>query len=63
VAGLSWEGGAIGNARWSRVRLVDVLKAAGVTDIGLKIKHVHFEGADLGPDGLPYGIFSNHISY
>ncbi len=28
VAGLAWTGGAIGNAKWTGVRLIDVLKAA-----------------------------------
>jgi sulfite oxidase len=55
VAGLNWEGGAIGTAVWSGARLVDVLKAAGIPDNDPNIRHVHFEGADLGPDGLPYG--------
>lgn len=29
VAGLAWSGGAIGNAKWSGARLIDVLKQAG----------------------------------
>lgn len=28
VAGLAWTGGAIGNAKWSGARLIDVLKTA-----------------------------------
>ena len=55
VAGLNWEGGAIGTAVWSGARLVDVLQSAGVKIDDPRVKHVHFEGADLGPDGLPYG--------
>ena len=61
MAGLTWEGGAIGNAEWSGVRLMDVLKASGFNLDDPKVKHVHFEGADVGPDGLPYGNFSRFI--
>lgn len=28
VAGLAWTGGAIGNAKWTGVKLIDVLRAA-----------------------------------
>ncbi len=59
MAGLNWEGGAIGTAVWSGARLVDVLKAAGIDLNDPKAKHVLFEGADLGPDGLPYGTGSS----
>jgi len=31
VAGLGWTGGAIGNAKWTGVRLIDVLRTAGFT--------------------------------
>ena len=55
VLGLSWLGGAIGNAEWSGARLLDVLKFAGIDANDPKVKHVHFEGADHGADGLPYG--------
>ena len=51
IKGLSWKGGAIGNAKWAGVRLSDLLK-----DYDLKgIKHVQFEGYDEGSDGSPYG--------
>lgn len=43
VPGVQWERGAVGNARWTGVRLRDVLKAAGVRSDG---KHVQFHGAD-----------------
>ena len=48
IQGLGWEGGAVGNAEWVGVRLVDVLKLAGVdVDRVFKdYKHVQFEGAD-----------------
>ena len=34
VAGVQWQKGAVGNARWTGVRLADVLKQAGVVDAG-----------------------------
>lgn len=43
VPGVSWDGGAIGNAEWAGVRLSDILKAAGVKP---EAKHVWFEGLD-----------------
>uniref|UniRef100_D3TPZ1 sulfite oxidase n=1 Tax=Glossina morsitans morsitans TaxID=37546 RepID=D3TPZ1_GLOMM len=53
VKGLSWNAGAVGNARWSGVLLRDVLIAMGVkSDESL---HVIFEGADLDPTASPYG--------
>jgi hypothetical protein len=57
VLGLSWEGGAIGNATWSGARLTDVLASLGVDINDPRIKHVQFEGADHGADGSPYGKF------
>jgi len=41
--GVQWEKGAVGNARWTGVRLADVLKKAGIKGPG---KHVMFNGAD-----------------
>jgi sulfite oxidase len=43
IAGVQWEAGAIGNAKWTGVLLSEVLKAAGVQS---GAKHVWFEGAD-----------------
>lgn len=43
VGGVQWDAGAIGNAEWQGVRLVDVLKAAGVK---AEANHVWFEGRD-----------------
>lgn len=34
VSGVQWERGAVGNARWTGVRLADLLKRAGVRDTG-----------------------------
>ncbi|MCX5723978.1 MAG: sulfite oxidase [Nitrospirae bacterium] len=41
--GVQWERGAVGNARWTGVRLLDVLRRAGLQTNGL---HVQFQGAD-----------------
>jgi sulfite oxidase len=41
--GVQWEKGAVGNARWTGIRLADVLKKAGIKERG---KHVMFNGAD-----------------
>ncbi len=48
IPGVPWEKGAVGNAEWTGVRLIDVLAGAGVnTDTpGL---HLHLHGADLPP--------------
>ena len=54
LKGLNWKGGAIGNAQWTGVRLYDVLKHIGVQTDDESIKHVHFEGYDVGADGSPY---------
>ncbi len=43
VKGVQWREGAIGNAKWTGVRLSDVLKRAGVK---AGAKHVWFEGLD-----------------
>ena len=42
--GVQWERGAVGNARWTGVRLRDLLSHAGMQ---LKGRHVQFQGADL----------------
>lgn len=47
IEGLSWGYGAIGNARWSGVRLAEVLRAAGIKSTA---KHVAFVGRDALPD-------------
>jgi len=59
VRGLSWSGGAIGNATWTGVRLRDLLVHAGLKqqeDEEGVVKHVHFEGLDQNPlTGQCYG--------
>lgn len=59
VKGISWTGGAMGNATWTGVRLRDVLLHAGVKEVGEEydvIKHVHLEGLDNNPlTGDRYG--------
>jgi len=55
VGGVPWKAGAIGNARWSGVRLSEVLKKAGLKE---NAKHVWFEGLDeisKGGDIIPFG--------
>lgn len=52
VKGLSWSGGAVGNARWTGVRLKDVLEKMGVKSD--EKKHVIFEGNDLDVTGKSY---------
>ncbi len=44
VPGVQWERGAVGNARWTGVRLADVLAKAGVDQE--RAKHVQLEAAD-----------------
>jgi sulfite oxidase len=46
ASGIQWEYGAVGNARWTGVRLADVLAQAGVRPDG---RHVAFDGADQAP--------------
>lgn len=43
VAGIQWEKGAVGTARWTGVRLIDVLRRAGLKPTG---RWVVFDGAD-----------------
>lgn len=55
VGGVQWQAGAIGNARWTGVRLSEVLKKAGVKE---NAKHVWFEGLDEIAKGggiIPFG--------
>ncbi len=46
VPGIGWGKGAVGNAEWGGVRLVDVLKRAGLK---LDEGHVHMLGGDAPP--------------
>ncbi|MCI0664764.1 MAG: sulfite oxidase [Acidobacteria bacterium] len=50
VAGIQWEKGAVGTARWTGVRLVDLLKKAGLKPSG---KFVLLEGADKPVGKMP----------
>ncbi len=43
VPGLQWQHGAMGQATWTGVRLVDLLEAAGLSP---DAAHVHLQGAD-----------------
>jgi sulfite oxidase len=50
VAGIQWAKGAVGNARWTGVRLADVLKRAAVKSTG---RFVTMNGADRGMGQQP----------
>ena len=50
VAGIQWGKGAVGTARWTGVRLADVLKRAGVRGTG---KFVVMNGADRALGTMP----------
>jgi sulfite oxidase len=50
VPGVQWKYGAVGNARWSGVRLRDVLVRAGVRPAA---KHLHLFGSDDPPGKVP----------
>jgi len=50
VAGIQWGKGAVGNARWTGVRLADLLKRAGIRSTGL---FVTMNGADRGLGAQP----------
>ncbi|XP_077996158.1 sulfite oxidase-like [Glandiceps talaboti] len=49
VKGLNWKQSAIGTAKWSGVKLRDVLLQAGVREHDPDIKHIQFEGLDTDP--------------
>lgn len=50
VAGVQWQKGAVGNARWTGVRLAEVLKRAGVRATG---QFVLLDGADRPVGTVP----------
>jgi DMSO/TMAO reductase YedYZ molybdopterin-dependent catalytic subunit len=50
VAGVQWEKGAVGTARWTGVPLRDVLRMAGLTS---SARHVWLDGADAGVGRAP----------
>ena len=65
VKGIAWAGGAIGNAKWSGAKLLDVLKYCGADLNDNRIKHVQFEGLDLDATSTPYGasVPSDKVSF
>ncbi|KAH9635140.1 hypothetical protein HF086_000861 [Spodoptera exigua] len=54
VKGISWQGGAISNAVWEGVLLIDVLKACGLDDTSTAGKHVIFTGSDIDATGVNF---------
>ena len=50
MPGIQWERGAVGNARWTGVRLADLLTRAGVRDSG---RNVLMHGADRPLGTMP----------
>lgn len=50
LPGVQWQYGAVGNARWTGVRLRDVLERAGIPK---GAKHVHLFGSDDPPGKVP----------
>ncbi|HEX6504632.1 MAG TPA: sulfite oxidase [Terriglobales bacterium] len=50
VPGIQWQKGAVGNARFTGVRLADILQRAGLNKNG---KHVMFRGLDEVPGKVP----------
>src|SRR6476620_8764251 len=50
VAGVQWGRGAVGTARWTGVRMADVLKRAGIRSSG---RFVVMDGADRPPGTMP----------
>ena len=50
VAGIQWEKGAVGTARWTGVRMSDILKKAGVKSTG---KYIALDGADKPLGKMP----------
>src|SRR5262249_41025918 len=50
VPGVQWKYGAVGNARWTGVRVKDVLAKAGLK---ASVKHLHTFGSDVPPVKVP----------
>ena len=61
VAGGQWGNGAMGNARWTGVRLRDLLDAAGIKSGSAEVQ---FEGLEQGegPDGFGSKLFQKSLS-
>lgn len=53
--GIQWDVGAISNAEWTGVRMVDVLRDAGLDVLNLpeNVQHVHFVGAEAYGASVP----------
>lgn len=54
IKGLNWQVGAMGNARWTGVKLIDLLDSIGVKRDD-SIRHVQLEGLDCDMTGQSYG--------
>lgn len=54
IKGLDWSVGAIGNAQWTGVKLVDLLTGLGIQPSS-EVKHVQVEGLDCDMSGQFYG--------
>ncbi len=50
IAGVQWQYGAVGNARWTGARVKDVLAKAGLK---AGAKHLHTFGSDKPPEKVP----------
>lgn len=50
VAGIQWAKGAVGNARWTGVRLAEVLKRVGIKDTA---RFIHMHGGDRPVGTMP----------
>lgn len=50
VAGVQWSYGAVGNARWTGVRVKDLLEQAGIR---ASARHLHTFGTDTPPGKVP----------
>lgn len=55
VKGIAWRTGAIGNAKWSGAKLIDVLRYCGADLQHPDIKHVQADGLDFDVSSVPYG--------
>lgn len=67
IKGLNWKVGAIGNARWTGVRLIDLMHYLNIkSDFCAKnnIRHIQLEGLDCDMSGQTYGAsISSDIAF
>lgn len=54
IKGLDWKTGAMGNARWTGVKLVDLIDSLNIR-ADKNLKHVQMEGLDCDMSGQSYG--------